>query len=56
MIPTPILGFLRRAVPTIALLAGASALLLITDRQSAKRSLPAIAVLQQTSSTVLEFP
>jgi putative ABC transport system substrate-binding protein len=54
MIPTPILGFLRRAVPTIALLVGASSLLLLTDRQSAKRSLPAIAVLQQTSSTVLE--
>ena len=49
-----ILAFLRRAVPTVALLVGASALLLLTDRQSAKRAMPAIAVLQQTSSMVLE--
>jgi len=49
-----LLAGLRRAVPTIALLAGASALLLLTDRQSASRDLPAVAVLQQTSSMVLE--
>jgi len=49
-----LLGFVRRAVPTVTLLAGASALLLLTDRQSAKRAMPAVAVLQQTSSTVLE--
>jgi ABC-type uncharacterized transport system substrate-binding protein len=54
MITSQLLAVLRRAVPTIALLAGASALLLLTDRQSAKRALPAIAVLQQTSSMVLE--
>jgi ABC-type uncharacterized transport system substrate-binding protein len=49
-----LLAVLRRALPTVALLAGASTLLLLTDRQSAKRALPAIAVLQQTSSIVLE--
>jgi putative ABC transport system substrate-binding protein len=49
-----LLAGLRRAVPTTALLAGASALLLLTDRQSASRDLPAVAVLQQTSSMVLE--
>ena len=54
MIPSSVFAFLRRAVPTVALLFGASALLLLTDRQSAKRALPAIAVLQQTSSMVLE--
>jgi putative ABC transport system substrate-binding protein len=54
MNPTTLAPFFRRALPTIALLAGASALLLLTDRQSAKRSMPAIAVLQQTSSMVLE--
>lgn len=54
MNPASLVTFLRRALPTIALLAGASALLLLTDRQSAKRSMPAIAVLQQTSSMVLE--
>jgi len=51
---TTVLAGLRRSVPTIALLAGASALLLATDRQSASRDLPALAVLQQTSSMVLE--
>ncbi len=45
---------LRRSLPTIFLLAGASALLLATDRQSSARVLPAIAVLQQVSSTVLD--
>lgn len=54
MNPASSVTFLRRALPTIALLAGASTLLLLTDRQSAKRSMPAIAVLQQTSSMVLE--
>ena len=54
MIPSSVLAFLRRAAPTVALLFGASALLILTDRQSAKRALPAIAVLQQTSSPVLE--
>ena len=54
MIPSSVVAFLRRSVPTVALLVGTSALLLFTDRQSAKRALPAIAVLQQTSSMVLE--
>ena len=54
MIASSIFAFLRRALPTVALLVGASALLLLTDRQAASRSLPAIAVLQQTSSMVLE--
>ena len=54
MIPSSVVAFLRRSVPTVALLVGTSALLLLTDRQSAKRALPAIAVLQQTSSMVLE--
>ena len=54
MTPTTALAVLRRSAPTVALLFGASALLLLTDRQSAKRALPAIAVLQQTSSPVLE--
>ena len=49
-----LLAGLRRAVPTIVLLAGASALLLATDRQSASRDLPAVAVLQHTSSLVIE--
>jgi len=51
---TNLFAFFRRAAPTVALLAGASALLLLTDRQSAQRTLPAVAVLQQTSSMVLE--
>jgi len=54
MIASSLLVFLRRAGPTVALLIGSSALLLLTDRQSAQRALPAIAVLQQTSSMVLE--
>lgn len=54
MFASSLVAFLRRALPTFALLVGASALLLLTDRQSASRSIPAIAVLQQTSSMVLE--
>ena len=50
MTPTTALAVLRRSAPTVALLFGASALLLLTDRQSAKRALPAIAVLQQIRS------
>jgi ABC-type uncharacterized transport system substrate-binding protein len=44
----------RRALPTILLLAGASALLLATDRGTARRVLPAVAVLQQVSTPVLD--
>lgn len=44
----------RRWLPMIALLAGASALLLLTDTASARRSLPAVAVLQQVSTPLLD--
>lgn len=46
--------FLRRWTPLAVLLAGASAVLLFTDRASAVRALPAIAVLQQVSTPVLD--
>jgi len=52
--PPFLLPMLRRSLPTALLLIGASALLLLTDRASSARSLPAVAVLQQTSSKVLE--
>jgi ABC-type uncharacterized transport system substrate-binding protein len=45
---------LRRGGPTLALLVGGSLLLLITDRAGSARRLPAIGVLQQTSSVVLD--
>jgi ABC-type uncharacterized transport system substrate-binding protein len=48
------LPFLRRALPTLLLLGGASALLLATDRAGAGRTLPAVAVLQQVSTVVLD--
>jgi ABC-type uncharacterized transport system substrate-binding protein len=44
----------RRALPTVVLLAGASALLLATDRAQATRTVPAVAVLQQVSTTLLD--
>jgi ABC-type uncharacterized transport system substrate-binding protein len=46
--------FLRRALPTLLLLGGASALLLVTDRTAATRKVPAVAVLQQVSTTLLD--
>jgi putative ABC transport system substrate-binding protein len=49
-----LLSTLRRCLPTLLLLGGASALLLLTDRARSARALPAVAVLQQTSSTVLD--
>jgi ABC-type uncharacterized transport system substrate-binding protein len=49
-----LMPFLRRAWPTLLLLAGASALLLATDRAGAHRALPAVAVLQQVSTAVLD--
>lgn len=49
-----LLHVLRRCLPTLVLVAGASALLLATDRARSARSLPAVAILQQTSSVVLE--
>ena len=45
---------LRRALPTLVLLVGASALLLATDRGSARRTRPAVAVLQQVSTPLLD--
>ena len=47
-------AFLRRCLPTVALLAGASALLLVTDQAGARRSVPAVAVLKQVSTPVLD--
>jgi putative ABC transport system substrate-binding protein len=44
----------RRALPTVVLLAGASALLLATDRTGQRRARPAVAVLKQVSTTVLD--
>ena len=52
--PPALATFLRRALPTVVLLAGASALLLATDRASGRRTLPAVAVLQQVSTAVLD--
>lgn len=52
--PAALATFLRRALPTVLLLTGASALLLATDRASARRTLPAVAVLQQVSTAVLD--
>ena len=54
MISSPSAMFLRRSLPTLVLLAGASGLLLATDRAGSARSLPAIGVLQHTSSVVLD--
>jgi ABC-type uncharacterized transport system substrate-binding protein len=48
------MSFLRQCLPTLALLGGASALLLVTDRGAAARRLPAVAVLQQVSTAVLD--
>jgi len=47
-------SFLRRSLPTVALLAGASALLLATDQAGARRGRPAVAVLKQVSTAVLD--
>jgi putative tryptophan/tyrosine transport system substrate-binding protein len=47
-------SFLRRWLPMGALLVAASALLLATDGASARRSLPAVGVLQQVSSPLLD--
>jgi putative ABC transport system substrate-binding protein len=52
--PLAIAAICRRWIPMIALLAGASALLLLTDGASARRSLPAVAVLQQVSTPLLD--
>lgn len=47
-------SFFRRSLPTIALLAGASGLLLVTDQAGTRRSRPAVAVLKQVSTAVLD--
>ena len=52
--PLPSQIFLRRALPTLLLLGGASALLLATDRAGANRTVPAVAVLQQVSTSLLD--
>lgn len=44
----------RRWLPTILLLAGGSAVLLVTDRATSSRAMPAVAVLQQVSTPVLD--
>ena len=54
MPPSPLVSLLRRSLPTVALLAGASALLLVTDRAGTRRSRPAVAVLKQVSTAVLD--
>ncbi len=52
--PPSLALFLRRALPTLLMLGGASALLLFTDRTAATRDVPAVAVLQQVSTTLLD--
>lgn len=52
--PASLSTFLRRALPTVALLAGASALLLVTDQTGTRRTQPAVAVLKQVSTAVLD--
>jgi ABC-type uncharacterized transport system substrate-binding protein len=52
--PPPFVTALRRSLPTVALLAGASALLLATDQTGARRNRPAVAVLKQVSTGVLD--
>jgi putative tryptophan/tyrosine transport system substrate-binding protein len=45
---------IRRWLPLVTLLVAASALLLVTDRAAAVRSLPGVAILQQVSTPVLD--
>jgi len=47
-------SLIRRWLPLTTLLVGASALLLATDRAASTRTLPAVAILQQVSSPVLD--
>jgi ABC-type uncharacterized transport system substrate-binding protein len=54
MISSPWSMLVRRWLPTAALLAGGSALLLVTDRAGTRRSRPAVAVLKQVSTAVLD--
>lgn len=48
------IAVIKRWLPTAALLVSGSALLLLTDRAGASRTLPAVAVLQQVSTAVLD--
>ncbi|MFM7207462.1 MAG: ABC transporter substrate-binding protein [Planctomycetaceae bacterium] len=50
ILPAP----LRRWLPLVAVLGGASALLLATDRAGSRRSVPVVAVLQQVSTPLLD--
>ena len=52
--PSPFALILRRSLPAILLLGGGSAILLATDRAAASRTMPAVAVLQQVSTTLLD--
>jgi len=45
---------IRRWLPLVLVLGGASALLLATDRAGSRRSVPAVAVLQQVSTPLLD--
>ncbi len=51
---TAVLSPARRWLPLLALVSAASGLLLLTDRASTRRSLPAVAVLQQVSTSLLD--
>jgi putative ABC transport system substrate-binding protein len=53
-LPPPLVTVLRRSLPTAILLVGASALLLATDQAGSRRSRPAVAVLKQVSTAVLD--
>jgi propionyl-CoA carboxylase beta chain len=48
------IAVIKRWLPTAALLVSGSALLLLTDQAGASRTLPAVAVLQQVSTAVLD--
>jgi len=50
----PLATLLRRSLPSILLLGGASALLLATDRGASRRRLPAVAVLKHVSTPLLD--
>lgn len=47
-------ALIRRWLPLTALLIAASMLLVVTDRAASRRTLPAVAILQQVSSSVLD--
>lgn len=51
---SPLLKAIRCWLPLTLVLVGASALLLATDRATSQRSVPAVAVLQQVSTPVLD--